>query len=409
VATSASSGFQNFANAQQQAFAPDVVQKGGGARWVQFKPHTIGALYSAMVARPSGDVWFIDENAPALAHIDQAGATGEFTLKGATGNVVSMTAGADGKFYIGDESANVLVATAAGKVDVVPIPSGDTTSIDGLALGPDGNVWFTEFNHIAKITPSQKVTEYPYPSGDGTNQYGGVTAGSDGNVWFADSSANAIGRIVPSTGNITMFPITPFCIPSPVVLAKDNNVWFACLTSAPLFGRIDPQGNISTYPIGGTFNSNETEQFCTRGPDGEPWCASGNDGTLFRVDTATQTVTTYAPPLPAGARPDAVVAGPDGNLWVDTVGGVIDVFAVDPLKVTPAKIAFTAAGQSATVSVSEKGATSWTATSSNASLATVTQGASKSSFVITAVAAGTCKITISDGAGNSTNVSITIS
>ena len=33
---------------------PHVVQKGNGAQWVQFTPHTLGALYSAMALGPDG-------------------------------------------------------------------------------------------------------------------------------------------------------------------------------------------------------------------------------------------------------------------------------------------------------------------------------------------------------------------
>jgi virginiamycin B lyase len=199
------------------------------------------------------------------------------------------------------------------------------TSFDGIAAGPDGNVWFGEFHHIAKITPAGKITEFAYPSQSDPNQYGGVTAGSDGNVWFAQSSENAIGRIVPSTGKIKMFPIPVSCTPAAVVLAKDKNVWLFCLASSPMLGRVTPAGKIKTFPIGGNFGSNETEQFCEHGPDGEPWCASGDLNTVFRVNTSSQTVTTFKPPLLSGARPDAVTAGSDGNIWVDTVGGQIDV------------------------------------------------------------------------------------
>jgi streptogramin lyase len=298
----------------------------------------------------------------------------------------------------------------SGNAQSFPIPSGDNTAIDGLALGPDGNVWFAEFNHIGKITTGGKITEFPYPSGYSTNQYGGVTAGSDGNVWFAESSDDAIGRIAPSTGKITMFPIGVSCAPAPVVLAKDDNVWFACLTTSPMLGRITPSGKITIYNVGGTFNSNETEQFCERGPDGEPWCASGNDGNIFRVNTKSHTVTTFTPPLDSGNRPDAVTAGADGNVWVDAVGptGEIDVLVLNPMTVTPTQLTFSKAGQTKSVTVSEPGTSSWTAKTSNPAVATVTQGGSSSQFKVKSVGTGSCKITISDAAGNSVAVTVTV-
>ncbi|MFY9739924.1 MAG: hypothetical protein WAK11_12880 [Candidatus Cybelea sp.] len=388
---------------------PLVLQKGNGAQWVQFSPHTLGALYSAMALGPDGNVWFIDENAFRLVRISMNGSIKEFSFESvATGSAVSMTVGADKDFYIGDESANIVRVTAKGKAQAFTIPSGDNTSIDGMALGSDGNVWFAEFNHIAKITPSGKITEFTYPSGYSTNQYGGVTTGSDGNIWFAESSNNAIGRVVPSTGKITMFPIPVSCTPAAVVLGNDKNVWFACLASAPLLGDITPKGKVATFAIGGAFSANETEQFCARGPDGEPWCASGNDGTVFRINTTSNTVTTFTPPLGSGARPDAVAAGSDGNLWIDSVGGDLDVLVTNPMTVTPTKLAFSAPGQKKTVLVSETGTSSWTAKSSNTAVASVTQGGSKSSFEVTSMGNGSCKITFSDSVGNSVAVKVRV-
>jgi streptogramin lyase len=394
---------------QPGAVVPDVVQKGKGSQWVRFTPHTLGALYSAIVRGPDGNVWFLDENAAALVRIGQSGAIKEFSLSGFLGgSAVSMAVGADKKFYILDESTNVVRVTEKGQAQVFPIPSGDSTSIDGVALGPDGNIWFAEFNHVGKITPSGKITEFAYPSGFSANQYGGVAAGADGNVWFAESSSNAIGRIVPSSGKITMFPISGGCTPAPVVLANDKNVWFFCLTSTPMLGRVTPSGKIATFAIGGTFNSNETEQFCSRGPDGEPWCASGNDGNIFRLDSKTQKITTFTPPLGSGARPDALVAGADGNLWVDTVGAEIDVLVLNPLIVKPTRLDFAASGQMQTLSVTENGVTSWSAKSSNIGVATVAQGHSKSSFTVTSIGKGSCKVVIADSVGNSVPVKVTV-
>ncbi|MGA8535579.1 MAG: hypothetical protein WB615_15835 [Candidatus Tumulicola sp.] len=388
---------------------PHVLQKGKGTQWVRFTPHTAAKLYSAIVPGPDNNLWFIDENAGSLVRMGLNGSIEEFSLSSVlTGSAVSMTVGGDKNFYIGDESPSIVRVTENGKGQVFSIPSGDGTELDGMAPGPDGNVWFTEFNHIAKITPSGKITEFAYPSGFGSNQFGGVTAGADGNVWFADFSADAIGRIVPSSGKITMFPISVECMPAAAVLAKDKNVWFVCLGNEPQLGRITPSGKITTFAVGGAFTGNETVQFCARGPDGEPWCASGNDGNIFRVNTKSHTVTKFTPPLGPGASPDALAAGSDGNVWVDTVGGEIDVLITNAIVVRPNKLTFSAPGQNQTLSVSENGTNSWSAKSNNTAIAKVAQGSSNSLFKVTSVGNGNCKVTISDSVGNSVAVSVTV-
>jgi streptogramin lyase len=393
------------------ALAPQVIQNGSGTKWKQFKAKTAGFLYSAIVAGPDGNMWFIDENDGALARISMSGSVKEFPLYSELGEYgVTMAVGADGKFYIGHEATDIVRATTFGSATSIPIPSGDSTGLNGIALGPDGNVWFTEAYHIAKITPAGTITEYPYPDTSSPNQYGQVVTGSDGNVWFAHSSFNYIGRITP-TGTITTFPISITCDPAALVEAKDKNVWFACLSNAVTIGKVTPSGTVttSTYSSGfGSFNSNETEQFGARGPDGNPWFADNVN--VFKVDTATSVATAYTPPLASGERPDALATGPDGNLWVDTIGDFhIDVRITNPMNVSPTKLSFATTGTTQSVTVSETGVSSWTATSSNTSVATVAPGTTAGTFNVTSAGAGSCTVTISDGAGNEVRVSVTVS
>ena len=113
-------------------------------------------------------------------------------------------------------------------------------------------------------------------------------------------------------------------------------------------------------------------------------------------------MTTFDPPLQSGERPDALQTGPDGNIWVTTVGQQhIYVLIVNPLAVVPTNVKFTDIGQNDT-------ATAWTATSSNTAVATVTKGSPSSNFTVTSVGSGSCKVTIADAAGNSVKVKIAV-
>jgi streptogramin lyase len=71
----------------------------------------------------------------------------------------------------------------------------------GITAGPDGNLWFAEFqgNKIGRITTAGLVTgEFPLPTNYGSS-FGcapeGITAGPDGNLWFTERAGNKIGRI----------------------------------------------------------------------------------------------------------------------------------------------------------------------------------------------------------------------
>ena len=117
-----------------------------------------------------------------------------------------------------------------------------------LAAGPDGNIWFSEFNasKIGRITPQGVITEFPLPRPN--SGPGDITAGADGNMWFVELAGtmdgrkpdgNRVGRITMS-GVVTEFPI-PSQTGSPINIAvgPDRNVWF---TKGGIVGRVTPDG-----------------------------------------------------------------------------------------------------------------------------------------------------------------------
>ena len=78
------------------------------------------------------------------------------------------------------------VATAAGQVITeFTLPNAGSVP-NGIAAGPDGNVWFAEFsgNRIGRITPAGVITEFPVPTPN--SQPNGIIAGPDKNLWFTE-------------------------------------------------------------------------------------------------------------------------------------------------------------------------------------------------------------------------------
>ena len=71
------------------------------------------------------------------------------------------------------------------------------TGIDGpwgIAAGPDGAMWFTNYfgDSIGRITTTGVVTNY---TGPGIDHPTGIVAGPDGAMWFTNDYSNSIGRI----------------------------------------------------------------------------------------------------------------------------------------------------------------------------------------------------------------------
>jgi hypothetical protein len=106
-------------------------------------------------------------------------------------------------------------------------------------------------------------------------------------------------------------------------------------------------------------------------------------------------------------------AGPDGNMWVtDETPGVGNVLVsiTHVLTTIPASVQISGVGQTQTVQIHEtqnKGGT-YTATSSDQSIATVGPVSQTNSFVVTAQGVGSCTIRVSDSIGNYIDIPATV-
>src|SRR5262249_59552519 len=99
--------------------------------------------------------------------------------------------------------------TTAGVITEFPLP--DTTRLFGITAGPDGNLWFTEFdnNKIGRITPAGEITEFTIPTSDSGAHT--ITVGPDDNLWFTEFKAAQIGMIRPpaATMGARFYTLTP--------------------------------------------------------------------------------------------------------------------------------------------------------------------------------------------------------
>ena len=85
--------------------------------------------------------------------------------------------------------------TPQGQITEYPIPTPDSAPV-GITKGPDGNLWFTEYqtSKIGRITVTGTITEFSLPNGGQPDQ---IITGPDGNLWFTEFSGNKIGRLTP--------------------------------------------------------------------------------------------------------------------------------------------------------------------------------------------------------------------
>jgi streptogramin lyase len=217
-----------------------------GGAITTFPLPTPNSLPSGITTGPDGNLWFTEDVSDQIGRITPSGALTEFPpLPTPNSGPVEITAGPDGNLWFTENGSDKIGRiTPGGTLTEFPLPTSDDVPW-GIATGPDGNLWFTESgsdtqvprhiirpSQIGRITPGGSITEFPLPRNgsdpvyDGLAMPQGITAGPDGNLWFAEWNGNRIGRITPG-GAITTFPLpTPDSEPSGITTGRDGNLWF---------------------------------------------------------------------------------------------------------------------------------------------------------------------------------------
>jgi streptogramin lyase len=140
--------------------ATDPAQVGAKPpRWQSFSSGMpADSLLVDIVAGPYGNfLWYTNSTYGMLGRMSLNGSTTVFPLHTPSGQFMPgyITVGADRKLYMGGcVGVNCgLIGRMGGRVfTAFPTASGDGPGQFGrLALGPDGNVWFSGRSHIGKI------------------------------------------------------------------------------------------------------------------------------------------------------------------------------------------------------------------------------------------------------------------
>ncbi|HET6508564.1 MAG TPA: choice-of-anchor D domain-containing protein [Baekduia sp.] len=243
----------------------------------------------------------------ATAAAETVGDAGAFPAGIAAPTGVAL--GPDGRVWYAGYGSNAIGAmTAAGAVTAFPVPTPGATPY-AIADGGGTDLWFTESfaNKIGRITTSGVLTEFSLPTIGG--QPLGIAKGPDGAFWFAESGANQIGRIATS-GVVTEFLLpTPGARPNAIAVGPDGNLWFT-EGQADRIGRITTAGVVTEFSV----PTAGAQPFgIAAGPDGNLWFTELVAGKVGRI-TPSGIVTEFDLPS-VGAAPAGIVAGPDGNVW----------------------------------------------------------------------------------------------
>ncbi len=237
----------------------------------------------------------------------------EFPIPTANSRPFGIAAGPDGALWFTEYNPagnKIGRITTAGVISEYVIPTASSYP-SNITLGPDGALWFTEqiANKIGRITTAGVISEFVVPTA-GSAPFD-ITAGPDGALWFIENAASKIGRIT-TAGTITEFPLpNTGSLPYSITAGPDGALWF-CEAGGNKIGRITTAGTITEFPLP---NAGSSLRFITAGPDGALWFteASNTASRIGRITTAGSITEFDLPVSPSG--PGGITTGPDGALW----------------------------------------------------------------------------------------------
>ena len=219
-----------------------------------------------------------------------------------------------------------------GFIGHLAVPS--TTTITGLAVGPDGNLWFTETgaNKIGEVNlKTLAVTEYPVPTA-GAAPWGIVT-GPDGGVWFTENGVGKLGRIDPTTRAITEYLLPQIGSgPASITVGPNHHLWFietagskvGAGTNGQKIGEFDPATKTLVGEYLDQIQGMDDVSSITSGPGGLLWFTE-TSANLFAaiasIDPVSHAFTYYQAgrQAPYFIAPLQITTGPDGNLYFTAI------------------------------------------------------------------------------------------
>ena len=248
------------------------------------------------------------------------------------GTPIGLVEGPDGKLWTGDAQNGTIVSfdPATGNYNATVVDT-NNNGPQGIAFDASGNIWFADNNAVGKLVPSTGAVTM-YKTGLGTSAHVNTIAAdiSKTTMWFYDRATNNppisvnkpsfIGKVNTASGAITEYPsgtAGPLLTPPAIIVGPDAAVWIADGVNGAL-GRIDPSsGAFTEYPVSTPQYPSQEPQVLVNGPDGNLWFASLASATgvavLGAIAPSVKQIALY--PAPSGGLFLAMTVGADHNIW----------------------------------------------------------------------------------------------
>jgi streptogramin lyase len=187
-----------------------------------------------ITAGPDGNLWFTEFWANRIGRMTPAGVLTEFPIPSYETGPRGIVTGPDGNLWFVESHFNhtaVARITTAGEVTEYSLGGSalDQLQPSDIVLGSDGNLWLNQTHpsapqgEIVRVALDGSLKVFAMPKG---TRPAGIASGPDGKIWFTDWNQNTIGRMGP-TGTLRQFPLPrPNSEPTGIVAGRDGRLWF---------------------------------------------------------------------------------------------------------------------------------------------------------------------------------------
>lgn len=331
--------------------SPQALTYGPGIREVSFEAtaptippgdHSVGTFGESahyLVSMPNGTIWFALRDRNALGEISSSGIRVFNMPKSATANA--------GPFFVTRSPAGDRVWFTESNIGkIASVSPCDPNSIQeyavsayaewGLAVSRN-SAWVAlpGKNAIAEVNlRTKKVVEHTLPT-HGAHP-GFVAIGPDGQVWFTEEGhsgfppGSKIGSLNPSTGRISEYALpTRESSPEQIIAGPAGNMWFA-ESDTNKIGTINLRTHrISEYQIPGQIGRPMYPTHLANGPSGtgKIWFTE-RSGYVNSISTEGK----FGKAIEASNTPFGISLGADNNMWIaqPATAGVIGEIAHFP-------------------------------------------------------------------------------
>jgi streptogramin lyase len=210
----------------------------------------------------------------------------------------------------------LLIPSAARAFVAVPIGGFESTT-NGIVLGPDGNLWVSEFDHgtVARVTPGGTVLGR-FPVGA---QPTSLAVGPGGRVWVSGTGSGKLYWIdataaAPAPHDIAL----PTACPPIGIEAGNGRIYFSAPGGASGASEIGYVADDGIGPVAHVGGLGQVFDLAVAG--GKIYAPDADGDAVRRLATglAVESIVT----APAGSGPDGVAVDGAGTVWTTLFAGV---------------------------------------------------------------------------------------